>query len=425
MLCKKCGAEISDASKFCGYCGISLVEVPVNENNLSSENNVETVANTESIVDLGNTVRIEPIEEVSNNNLLENLGSNSLNENNQMINNQPQIKNNDGVVSNQMQTNQNNKKSSNKKLMFIAGGVLLTIVAVVVVLLAFMKSSNNSVVVLEKALNNLVQNSDNSSTLDAKVSFASTTGESFAFTATIKSEMKENNNIDMLITINKSLFFEEMNIYASINEDELTAYLYSSLIDMLGMTSSLEPTWVHYIIPLDELLQEGATQSNTYEFDLADIVDKKHFVYVGEGNELKHYQLIIDQDLINNIKTKLENTNEEEIKEMFDSMETLEESIKLDLYINSLNQLTKIELDMTEYLEDSEDISSLILSFEFSNLNSTKVEIPNNVKNSTIDLDTYMMQNQVNIDTEIDYNENYEYNYYYDGTFDSNFSEGT
>ena len=31
MICKNCGKEISESSKFCGYCGAKVVEQPVQE----------------------------------------------------------------------------------------------------------------------------------------------------------------------------------------------------------------------------------------------------------------------------------------------------------------------------------------------------------------------------------------------------------
>lgn len=404
MLCKNCGANIEENSKFCGYCG-SKVEV---ENTLQSvvvnSNESETNAlNNE--VDLGKTIRIEPIENDTN---LNTAGVGVSNENNiqtlatnQVIN---QVQNN-----NASQNNTNNKKSN--KLLFVISGVLLAIIAIVLVVMIFMKSTNNTVSVLEKAIYNLGVKGEDSLTIDAGLSFATTTGESISFSLTVKTEMKDEERGNAQITLNKSLFFNEMNIYSTINEDEVTLYAESSLVDMLGFTSSLTPTWLYYRLTLDELAQETEEVTGE-EIELQDLIDEEHFKYVDEANELRHYVLVVDQKLIDTLKEKLSNLEDEYIKDMLDSMETLEKAINIDFYINSSNELSKIEINMTEYLtEESEDISEFVLSVTFRDLNNTKVEIPSEVLNSNIDLETYINENtmleenpQLNNDTSLDLN---------------------
>jgi len=389
MLCKNCGANIEENSKFCGYCG-SKVEV---ENILQSvvvnSNKSETNAlNNE--VDLGKTIRIEPIENDTN---LNAAGVGVNNENNiqtpttnQVVN---QVQNN-----NVPQNNTNNKKSN--KLLFVIGGVLLAIVAIVLVVTAFMKSSNNPVSVLEKAIYNLGVKGEDSLTIDAGLSFATTTGESFSFSLTVKTEMtgEESGNVQM--TLNKSLFFDEMNIYSTVNKDEVTLYAESNVVDMLGFTSSLTPTWLYYRLPLDELAQE-VEEVTGEEIRLQDLIDEEHFKYVDEANELRHYVLVVDQKLVDTLKEKLSNLEDEDIKDMLDSMETLEKAINIDFYINSLNELSKIEINMTEYLnEESQDISEFVLSMTFRDLNNTKVEIPSEALDSNLDLETYMSENIIN-----------------------------
>lgn len=462
MLCKKCGTDIADTSKFCGYCGnpvevtseqitnTNSTEIPVNPVEVpnehvdsqinivdSPENIVENLTNN---VDLGKTIKIEPVQPESVNvpeqsevqNVSETLASetvandpvmnNSVNES--VINNQiNQVDlNNTGSyqqapVNNQVvQNNANTTNNKNNKLIFIIGGIALAVIAIIVVAFTFINSSNTPISVLKKALANLEERGENSATVDAKVSFATSTGESFSFSATVKSEKKSDDSMDMQITVNKSLFFEEMNVYTSMDDKNATMYMESSLIDMLGMTYSLTPTWVYYKVALDEIVDEQteeATEETIEEIDLEDIIDQKHFVYVDEANDLRHYELIIDQQLIDTIKVKLANINIQEVKDMFNSIETLEKPIKIDFYITKSNELSKIELDMTEHLIGTDgmtsDISSFVIGMEFRNLNNTKVEIPNDAKNSVTDLDTYMTLNSnmdYSYDTAIDSNLN-------------------
>ena len=61
------------------------------------------------------------------------------------------------------------------------------------------------------------------------------------------------------------------------------------------------------------------------------------------------------------------------------------------MYITKSNELSKIELDMSEYLEGTE-LASFIITIELKDINSTKIDIPKEAKESSIDLETYMKQ---------------------------------
>jgi len=405
MLCKKCGANIEDASKFCGYCGNPVEQITSESQSVidTQFNGVQEENNNSNEIDLGKTIKIEPVnaatEPVSDDQVPP-IGPGlpgyvepqrvepTINQDN--VNNQNLNMMNSGTQV-QMPSNTTvtpNKPKKNNKLLFIIGGAALAVVAIIVVVLAFMNSSNNSISILKKALANLEQKGENSATVDAKISLSTATGESFSFSATSKVEKKSDDEFDMQITLNKSLLFEEMSAYASLKEEDVTMYMESTLIDMMGTTYSETPAWIYYTMELDELADEE-------EVDLEGIIDDKHFVFIDKTNAIKHYQLIIDQELIDRVKTKLEEVNNEELTDMTNSTEAIEEPIKIDFYITNKNELSKIELDMAEYLDDVDDISSFIISIELSDLGNTKVEIPMDAKNSTIDIDTYMSLNTV------------------------------
>lgn len=429
MLCKKCGAEIADASKFCGYCG-NPVEVS-NETNVNPQpvNNVENIDLNQE--DLGNTIRIEPLQQEVNNepNISSQINQSEVNVQPVEMHNEPveQIHSiGPGLPEYEQQTvvpqsemamvssvnvqpviqpspAEPNKK--NNKLMIIIGGVVLAVVAVISVILAFNFLGNDKpLTALKKAIANLQENGKNSATVNANVSIATSTGESMTLSATVKTVMKSDNEFDMQVTVNESLFFDEMNIYLTTTNQEIKMYLESTLIDMMGTTSSLTPTWVYYTMPLEEIMEEFNSYESEMEIDIEELIDEKHFVFIDEVNELRHYQLIIDQELIDTMKAKLADIDDEDIKEMIDSMETLEEIIKVDFYITSSNEFSKIELDMTEYLEDTE-LSSFVIGIELKDLNNTKVEIPSDAEKATVDLETYMTQYAVTDyghDTQID-----------------------
>ena len=71
-----------------------------------------------------------------------------------------------------------------------------------------------------------------------------------------------------------------MNAYAIIEEKEVNMYLESALIDMLGATSSLTPSWIKYSVKLDEMMEEANLEDELNNLKLEDVIDEKHFVYI-------------------------------------------------------------------------------------------------------------------------------------------------
>jgi len=420
MICKKCGANIADTSKFCGNCG---EQVNISNESLQSNDIIDVQKATKEL-DLGNTIRIEPVQEenkiISNS---EKIIDSSLNiVRNDMQNAETQVTGNEMQMSIEEQSNSNdqkvvepisqnntdinstkvisndiNKKKSNK-ILFIFLLIALFIIAFALVMIAITNSSSNSINILEKTLTNLVQKGEKSATIDAKLSITTTTGESHSFSGKIKSEKKSDELINLQVTANKSMMFDEMNMYAEVNKKDVKLYAMSSLIDMLGITSSQTPTWIYYTLSIDEMIDEETANETIQDVELKDIIDEKHFVYIDSANGLNHYELIIDQELLDKIELKENNESEDN-----STIESLDEPIKVEFYINNSNELVRIELDVTESLD--EEVSSFVIIMEFSDLGSTVVDIPSDAKNSIIDLETYIANNVVGFEGEIENNE--------------------
>jgi len=420
MICKKCGANIADTSKFCGNCG---EQVNISNESLQSNDIIDVQKATKEL-DLGNTIRIEPVQEenkiISNS---EKIIDSSLNiVRNDMQNAETQVTGNEMQMSIEEQSNSNdqkvvepisqnntdinstkvisndiNKKKSNK-ILFIFLLIALFIIAFALVMIAITNSSSNSINILEKTLTNLVQKGEKSATIDAKLSITTTTGESHSFSGKIKSEKKSDELINLQVTANKSMMFDEMNMYAEVNKKDVKLYAMSSLIDMLGITSSQTPTWIYYTLSIDEMIDEETANETIQDVELKDIIDEKHFVYIDSANGLNHYELIIDQELLDKIESKVNNESEDN-----STIESLDEPIKVEFYINNSNELVRIELDVTESLD--EEVSSFVIIMEFSDLGSTVVDIPSDAKNSIIDLETYIANNVVGFEGEIENNE--------------------
>jgi len=420
MICKKCGANIADTSKFCGNCG---EQVNISNESLQSNDIIDVQKATKEL-DLGNTIRIEPVQEenkiISNSekiidsrlNIVRNDMQNAetqvtgnemqmsieeqSNSNDQKVV-EPISQNNTDINSTKVISNDINKKKSNK-ILFIFLLIALFIIAFALVMIAITNSSSNSINILEKTLTNLVQKGEKSATIDAKLSITTTTGESHSFSGKIKSEKKSDELINLQVTANKSMMFDEMNMYAEVNKKDVKLYAMSSLIDMLGITSSQTPTWIYYTLSIDEMIDEETANETIQDVELKDIIDEKHFVYIDSANGLNHYELIIDQELLDKIESKVNNESEDN-----STIESLDEPIKVEFYINNSNELVRIELDVTESLD--EEVSSFVIIMEFSDLGSTVVDIPSDAKNSIIDLETYIANNVVGFEGEIENNE--------------------
>ena len=393
MLCKKCGAEITDNAKFCGYCGETVETAPI----VNEPQNVETTINAMSSepaineVDLGKTVVVEPITPEMGNSASEPVT--------------------DQNIATQLEPSAQKNKGKVPVLAIV--GIILAVVAIVLLVFAFANKSSNSVEVLKKSLANF-ENGYDSATIRAKLS-ASASGTSLDFSATVRTQKIDEKKANIHITVDPSLLFEEMNIYATTDEKEANLYLESTLIDMLGATSSLTPSWVKYSLKLDEMIEEANLEDKLNDLKLEDVIDEKHFVYVDKVDKLNHYQLIIDQELIN----KLEELSGEEIEET----QQLEKDIKIDFYISKSNEISKIELDMSEYLKEDDTISSLVMSLEIKDLNKTQIQIPSEALNTTTDLETYIANNSVSFGGDYDYNSDldsdYDYDYDYDLDYDN------
>ena len=428
MICKKCGNKIEEISKFCGICGEKAEELvaPVNnevaeEQNIQSENVMEETPIVVPLIQpetesLEQTAIVEPIAPEVNVEANENaipvveqpleqtaVVAPITNESITPVEPTPEV--NTAPVS-----NKEPKKKKNKTWIFVVLGILLGVIALGLVYLAYSKSSNNSVRVLEKALGNLEFKGERSGTIDAKLLIQSDTEDAMNLSATIKYAKQGDDNYNINLTLNKSMFFDEINVYASILDERATLYANSSLIDLLGFTSATPSMWVHMTTTEQEVeMQTGTETDELDDIDLDDILDEKHFKLIGKENNLNHYQLVIDNDLVNKIKFE---ASKEELKSFADSLSELTEIYYVDFYINNSNELVKISMDLTSALND-ETVTGAIISFEFNNFGSTLVEIPVEAKNSTIDLETYMatyaIQDNTNIDTTL--NQDYTYQY--------------
>ena len=393
MICKKCGANIEENSKFCGVCGekVEELETPVN-NELVEETPVVVPLIQPEVESLEQTAVVEPVtpEPIANESVT-------------LVEPTPEV--------NSAQVPVKEPKKKNKTGIFVVLGILLGVIALALVYFAYNKTFNNPVKVLETALEKLELKGERSGTIEGKLLIQSDTEDSMNLSGAIKYAKQGDDNYNINLTLNKSMFFDEMNIYASILDERATLYANSSLIDMLGFTSATPSIWVHMTTTEQELeMQTGTETDELDDIDLSDILDENHFKLIGKENNLNHYQLVIDNELVN--KIKLEASKEEDLKSFADSISELTEIYYVDFYINNSNELVKISMDLTNSLND-ESIRSAVISLEFNNFGTTVVQIPEEAKSSTVDLETYMATYAIQDDTYVDpsLDQNYTFQY--------------
>lgn len=408
MLCKKCGKEIPDNSKFCGYCGqvietVDSLNSTNNQefNNLSIDDNAnklnsniigepEQTANTgvvENSVTPNSDAQIQSASDIQNSGL-ENHSS-DLNNSNIQTEFEPlqSVENPKPVVSS------NKKKKSNKVLLIVIAALLV----IAINILAFMsmnknKSTKSSISVLEKAVGNFGKKGNESGTVTAKVQVESSTSDVINLSASILYE-KENDDYRLNLKLNKSALNDEMNLYSIINKNKGTVYVNSKTVDMLGMTESNLDTWLTYSQALDGIRSEiNSNETKNKNIKLEKIVDKEHFKLVGKENGLNHYVFTIDEKFFENAKNNLE-LNDEDKDSIDGAIEILKSGeikrIELDIYIDSSNEIAKISIDLAKFI-NIEDIKKAELSIEFKDFNSTKVEIPKEAMSATMNIEDYV-----------------------------------
>lgn len=349
MLCKKCGANISDKAKFCTSCGSEV------ENIEYYESTIKTIENQEENLNQNNqfeeTVIVPPISKLP--------------------------------------SNQSNKKNKRKTCIFIVCGIILVVFALILIIYSFNKSYNSSIKILEKAINNFEENGENSGTINAEILMESNEN-SYNLSANIK-YMKNIDSYDMALILNKSILSDEINLYLNYTDENMTLYTKSNLIDILGGTSSQTDMWVYYLMNLNDLELDEVMD---IECDLSKVLDNQHYKFIGIEDTLKHYQLIIDNKLINKIKAQLDLEDLKKLENSLSIFSTNEKSelinsYYVDIYINELGNFEKISVDFKETINNL-SFTKVIINFEFANLGNTYFEIPSDIKSSAINLKTYM-----------------------------------
>ena len=166
---------------------------------------------------------------------------------------------------------------------------------------------------------------------------------------------------------------------------------------------------------LSEDFEYGAMFSNvdTIEEGLFEIFDEDNLKYIGSEDSIKHYKITLDKKWFKKVfdlyldNSDIDKELKQEIKESWSEIETVIGDLKIsyDVYFNSdTNYITKLEFDVLEFIKNNASkleigaselsqitsiVSELSLTVDFSDYNSTVVDIPSAAKKGT-NIEEYM-----------------------------------
>ena len=246
------------------------------------------------------------------------------------------------------------------------------------------KATENKLEVFKKAMVSELTSYEAKATANAKVESEGVSVD-ISLPVTLKLDLKD--GIKAYAKVEKtSLIPNDVEVYVTLNDKTVTAY--TSTEDEEGKY------WVKSTENLDESLNLDASN---YKEETKKYIDKyltdDTVKYIGEEDSLKHYQVIINDNLLQQIA-----------KDFEQELEKTGIEFKIDVYLNKDNNIAKVRIDFVDVLskaaelakdeiEDSQfdlsAIKTLDITVEFTNHNNTKVEIPEDVIKNAIDTNDF------------------------------------
>lgn len=278
------------------------------------------------------------------------------------------------------------KKGSKKGLIII----LLLIIALGALVAGYFFFFNNqshktNVERMDTALANLQKSGNQSGTIKMKMEFSA--GYTIDLNAFIK-YAKQNDKYYMQLGLEKSLFMDEANMYAVLDNSALNLYIQSSIMNMFGSTGIDNNSWLTYNFDYSDMGIDlnNLDKSNT-KVDSSKIFTNNNLKYIDKNDGVSHYRIIFDKDFVKAIN-KNNTYSDEEIQQIINM------NVSMDVYIDSNDNLVKMVIDASDYFKKQNiGMDKAVVTIEFTDLNNTTVTIPNEALSSTKTLEQYFNDN--------------------------------
>lgn len=258
------------------------------------------------------------------------------------------------------------------------------------------KAEESKLEVFKKAMVSELTSYEAKATANAKVESEGISVD-ISVPATLKLDLKD--GVKAYVKVDQtSLLPNETEVYATLNDKTVTAYV--STEDEEGKY------WVKSTENLDESLN---LDMSNYNEEAKKYIDKyltdDTVKYIGEEDNLKHYQVIINDNLLQQIA-----------KDFEQEIEKTGIEFKIDVYLNQDNNIAKVRIDFVDVLNKAADLAkgeledsqidlsmfkTLDITVEFTNHNNTKVEIPEDVIKNAIDATDYDEELNYDINDEL------------------------
>ena len=181
---------------------------------------------------------------------------------------------------------------------------------------------------------------------------------------------------------------DEINMYAVADNNTLTMYIPSSIMNMLGSTGIDNNSWFKYSYDYSNLgINLSDLEKSNTKVDSSKIFNENNLKYIEKKDGLYHYQITLDKDFVK-AANKDNKYTEEQLKQITDM------NVKIDVYIDSKDNLVKMVYDMSDYMKKQNlGTDKAIMTIEFVDLNKTTVTIPDEAIKSSTSLDSYLNNN--------------------------------
>ena len=230
MKCVKCGADIADTAKFCGYCGNPVKVDSSNEVVNEVQPDVVTQEPVQQVQPDMTTQ--EPVQQVQTDIPTQDVQLESQNVVGDTV---QQVQNAVEQPTPSYTVNDSNSSKGNKnnKGLFIALGCALAVIAVVLVSFALFKSNSNSVDALNKAVANLNSKGADSATIKLEANIEASEMGSVKLSLESKAA-KVNDQYLVEVKLNKNIITDEISMFMSFDKDNAKVYVPSSFINLIA-----------------------------------------------------------------------------------------------------------------------------------------------------------------------------------------------